>query len=297
MAVRIVTDSACDLSGPVAEEAGVRIVPLTIRFGTEELLDRRDITPSEFWRRCKASPVLPETAAPAPGAFQDAFEAAAGDGRDEVLCLTLSGGVSATYQSAVTAAGAVAPEIAVEVIDTRLLTMGQGLLALAAAADAAAGADLASVVAATYERMGRSRVYGVVDTLEHLQKGGRIGGAAALLGSLLSIKPVIKVRDGVVQEESKQRTRARSLAYLADQVIADAPLDRLAVCNGAAADIQVLLDRLADVEVAHELVVMELGPVVGTHAGPGAIGVCYQIAEAPGSASGTSGTGPAVPAG
>lgn len=296
MAVRIVTDSACDLSVPDAEAAGICIVPLTIRFGAEELLDRRDLTPGEFWRRCKESPVLPETAAPPPGAFQEAFEAAGG-GEDQVLCLTLSSGVSATYQSAVTAAAAVAPETTVEVVDTRLLTMGQGLLALAAAADAAAGADLASIVAATHERMGRSRVFGVVDTLEHLQKGGRIGGAAALLGSLLSIKPVIQVRDGVVQEESKQRTRARSLAYLADKVMADAPLERLAVCNGAATDIQVLLDRLAGVEVAHELVEMELGPVVGAHAGPGTIGVCYQVARAPGSRPDGAGSGPAAPAG
>jgi len=297
MAVRIVTDSACDLSGPVAQEAGVRIVPLTIRFGADELLDRRDITPGEFWRRCKESPVLPETAAPPPGAFQEAFQEVADGGQDQVLCLTLSAGVSATYQSAVAAARAVGPKVVVEVVDTRLLTMGQGLLALAAAADAARGDDLATVTAATHERMGRSRVYGVVDTLEHLQKGGRIGGAAALLGSLLSIKPVIEVRDGVVQEESKQRTRARSLAYLADRVVADAPLERLAVCNGAAADIQVLLDRLASVEVAHELVVMELGPVVGTHAGPGSIGVCYQVAAPPDARPEGSETVPTTPAG
>ncbi|HEX4082200.1 MAG TPA: DegV family protein, partial [Acidimicrobiales bacterium] len=118
---------------------------------------------------------------------------------------------------------------------------------------------------------------GVVDTLDHLQRGGRIGGAAALVGSLLSIKPVIQVVDGVVEQESKQRTRSRSLDYLAGKVRADAPLDRIAVSNGAADDIDAVLSRLAGLEVAHELLVVDLGPVVGTHAGPGTIGVSYQL--------------------
>lgn len=276
MAVRIVTDSACDLSEELIGRHGITVVPLTIRFGDDELVDRQDLDTAEFWRRCATSPTLPETAAPSPGAFAAAFADAADAGADGIACLTLSSGVSATFQAAKTAADSFtgAP---VEVIDTRSLTLGQGLLCLAAAEAAEDGADLAAVTALVDELIGRTRVYGVVATLDHLQRGGRIGGAAALLGSLLSIKPVIQVKDGVVAEESKQRTRARSLEYLVAKVRADAPLERLAVANGAAEDIDQVLDKLSTVEVAHEMVVGDLGPVVGTHAGPGAVGVCYQV--------------------
>ena len=122
-----------------------------------------------------------------------------------MLCLTISSKVSGTYSSAVTAAGSF-DAVPVRVVDTRSLTMGQGLLALAAAEEAASGADLDSLVAATEDRLARTHIYGVIGGLEHLQRGGRIGGAQALLGSLLNIKPVIQLKDGEVAEESKQRT-------------------------------------------------------------------------------------------
>ncbi|MDA8309240.1 MAG: DegV family protein [Actinomycetota bacterium] len=277
--IRVVTDSACDLSEELADRYGIEIVPLTIRFGDEELLDRRDLSPREFWRRCKASPSLPETAAPPPGAFSAAYERAAADGADGVVCLTLSAGVSATYQAALAGAEPLEGELAVVVVDTRSLTMGQGLMCIAAAELAASGAPLDQVVALAHDLVGRTRVLGVVDTLDHLQRGGRIGGAAALVGSLLSIKPVIEVRDGVVEQESRQRTRGRALDYLVTKVAADGPLDRLAVSDGAAPDIDAVVERLRAVQVAHELVVTDLGPVVGTHSGPGAIGVSYQLAD------------------
>ncbi len=276
--VHVVTDSACDLSDQLAGDAGITVVPLTIRFGDEELLDRRDLSPTEFWARCKASSTLPETAAPSPGAFQHAYEAAASAGATGVLCLNLSSGVSATYQSARAGAEAMGESFPVRVVDTLSLTMGEGLLCLAAAEAAAAGAGLDELEAQVQTLIGRTRVYGVVDTLDHLQRGGRIGGARALLGSLLSIKPVVQVKGGVVEEESKQRTRTRSLEYLAAKVKGDAPLDRLAVCNGAAEDIEDFLGMLEGVETAHPMVLTELGPVVGTHSGPGTIGACYLVA-------------------
>ncbi len=279
--VRVVTDSACDLSDALAREAGIDVVPLTIRFGHEELEDRRELSPAEFWRRCKASPSLPETAAPSPGAFQAAFERAADGGAAGVVCCTLSSGVSATYQAARAGAEALHGRLPLEVVDTRSATMGQGLISLAAAELAASGAPLDAVVAHVRDLIGRTRVLGVVDTLDHLQRGGRIGGAAALVGSLLSVKPVIQVRDGVVEQESKQRTRARALDYLVAKVAGDAPLERLAVCDGAAADIEAVIDRLRPIEVTHQLVRCDLGPVVGTHAGPGAIALCYQVPAPP----------------
>ena len=167
----------------------------------------------------RKSEVLPETAAPSPGAFQSAFEAAADQGYDGVLCINLSGAVSATHQAAVAAAKAMADRIEVRTVDSRSLTMGLGNMVLDLADRAAAGAGLDDLEAAVETLRARSDVFGVLDTLEHLEKGGRIGGARALLGSLLSIKPVVTLVDGSVEEESKQRTRARSLRYLADKAI------------------------------------------------------------------------------
>ena len=275
--VRIVTDSACDLTDQLATANGIVIVPLSIRFGDEELVDRRDLNAEEFWKRCASSPTLPETSAPPPGAFQSVFEAARDDGYDAVVCVTISAELSSgTHQSAVTAAGA-AHGIDVRVVDTRTVTMGQGLVALAAAEAASSGADAAAISDLAAEVALRTRVFGAIDTLEHLQRGGRIGAARAMLGSMLSIKPVIQVSNGIVAEESKQRTRSRCLEYLAGKVRAAAPLERLAVCDGAAPDLDKFLGLLDGIEVHQGLLPVELGPVVGTHTGPGTIGVCYEL--------------------
>ncbi len=272
--IRVVTDSACDLSAKMAAEQGVTVVPLSIRFGSEEFVDGSTLSTDEFWARCKASAVLPETSAPSPGAFQEAFVAAADDGYDGVLCINLSSEVSATYQAAVAASKTVSDRIPVRTIDSRSLTMGLGLMVLDAAEHASGGSSLDDLADQVTSLIPRTQVYGVVDTLEHLEKGGRIGGARALLGSLLSIKPVVTLIDGRVEEESKQRTRIRSLRYLADKARDAPPISRLAVCNGAATDIDEMLGMLDGIPTDHPLVVTDLGPVVGTHTGPGTIGIC-----------------------
>jgi len=135
------------------------------------------------------------------------------------------------------------------------------------------------LVAHVEDLVTRTHVYGVVDSLDFLKRGGRIGGAQALLGSLLSIKPVIQVRDGVVEPESKQRTRTRALEYLAAKALHAGRLERLALCAGVAPDADLLATRLAAADCATELVVSDLGPVIGAHAGPGTIGMCFQVAR------------------
>jgi DegV family protein with EDD domain len=273
--IRVVTDSACDLSPTMADEHDVRVVPLTIRFGSEELVDRDELSGKEFWDRVITGPDMPATAAPSPGAFQQAFLEAREAGSSGVVCVMLSSGLSATYQSACTAADSVADRIAVRVVDTLSVTMGQGLLVLAAADLATTGAGLDDIANALEDMKGRTHMYGVVDSLDYLRRGGRIGGAAQLVGSLLSIKPVIHVVEGVVEVESKQRTRSRALAYLANKAIEAGPLEWLGATNGVAPDFDEVLEMLRNARPEHELVTGDLGPVVGSHAGPGSVGVSF----------------------
>lgn len=277
--IKVVTDSACDLSPEMAEDRGVRVVPLTIRFGDEELVDREQLSTKEFWDRVITGSVIPETAAPSPGAFQSAFEEAADEGHSGVLCVTLSSGLSATYQAARTAADAVEGRIPVRVVDSLTITLGQGMLALSALEQAQEGQSLDDIAACIEDQKTRTRVFGVLEGLDFLRRGGRIGGASALLGSLLSIKPVIEVRGGVVEVESKQRTRLRSLQYLAGKALEAGPLEALGVANGAAKDISEVTDILSAATPEHETILSDLGPVIGSHAGPGTIGVCFRTAR------------------
>jgi DegV family protein with EDD domain len=278
--VRLVTDTACDLPGELADELRIVLVPLHIRFGTTELLDRVQLDVKEFWRRCASSDELPETAAPSPGAFQTAFESVAAEGADGVVCVTLSSKLSATNEAAAQAARELSADFPVEIVDSFSVTMGEGLVVLAAAEAARAGATIDEVVAAAESTKARLSVFGAIDTLENLRKGGRIGGAAATLGALLSIKPVIEVRNGVVEQESRQRTRAKSLRYLADKARSAGPLERLAIMSADATDFSSFLDLMAGVRSTHERLIGDIGPVIGTHAGPGAIGLAW-VREAP----------------
>ena len=275
MTVRIVTDSASDLPQEMAEALDIVVVPLHVRFGADELVDRHQLSVAEFWARCAASADLPETAAPSPGAFKSAFDDLLAEGADGVVCVTLSAKLSATNEAASQAARAMDDPAAVTVLDSFSVTMGQGLVAVAAADAAADGASMGSVVDAAESTRERLTVCGVIDSLENLRRGGRIGGAAAALGTLLSIKPVIEVRGGVVEQESRQRTRAKSLRYLAQKVRSAAPLERLAVVNAQAPDFNEFLRMVDDVRSTKPVVVGEIGPVIGTHAGPGTIGVAW----------------------
>ena len=275
--VRVVTDSACDLPDSLAAEMGIDIVPLTVRFGDDEFTDRRDLSPSEFWAKCNNSPLLPETAAPSPGAFEEAYRRLAADGAEGIVTVTISRDLSATGQAAELAAQAVADVVPVEVVDSRFVSMGQGLIAIGAARLAQAGKGMDDVAGAAIDLIPRTRVYGAIDTLENLKKGGRIGGAQALLGSMLSIKPIIEVKDGKVEPESRQRTRSKALAYLAGKVREQGRLEQLAVHNGSAPDIDEFIDMLADVHPREEVIVGEVGSVIGAHAGPRVIGVAFTL--------------------
>ncbi|MFO1538276.1 MAG: DegV family protein [Actinomycetota bacterium] len=272
------TDSACDLSDLVAETMRIEIVPLSIRFGDEELVDREQLSPEDFWTRLRSSPVLPETSAPSAGQFEARFRRVIERGATGIICINLSSRLSATMQAAQLAATAVRDECPIVVIDSRTVSMGLGALCLTAARRAADGARLEEIVEDVLSRRDRTRLFGALDTLEYLKKGGRIGNARALLGSVLSIKPIVEVREGAVEEAGKVRTRSKALALLADRARAE-KIDSLAVLHGQADDVDDLLDRLSEFFPRDEIVTGLVGPVIGTHAGPGVIGVSFQVAR------------------
>jgi DegV family protein with EDD domain len=275
-AVGVVTDSASDLPADVAATWGVEIVPLSIAFGDEELIDREQLTTAEFWARCARSPELPTTAAPSPGRFEQAYRRLAEGGATGIVVVTLSGALSATMQSAELAARAVTADgLDVRIVDSRSISLGEGTNALACAEAAAEGADLDAIEAIARDLIARTRVFGALDTLENLKKGGRIGNAKALLATALNIKPIIEVADGVVEQHGKQRTRSKALTFLVDKVASyEGRIEHLAVLHADCSDVDAFVDRLRPY-AGGDIVVGQIGPVIGTHAGRGTIGVAF----------------------
>jgi DegV family protein with EDD domain len=273
--IRIVTDSSCDLPDAVVAEHGIRVVPLSIRFGDEEFIDREQLTSGEFWAKCASSSTLPETAAPAPGQFETAYRELAADGATGIVVIALSGKLSATLQSAELAARSVGDDIDVRIVDSRSVSLGVGTIALAAARAAAEGESLDDVEALARALVERTHVIGALDTLDNLKKGGRIGNAAALIGSALAIKPIIEVRDGEVAQAGKQRTRSKALKFLVEKLRTwDGDIHDLAVLSAACDDVDEFVDALRPFYDG-DIVVGEIGPVIGTHAGPGTIGFAF----------------------
>ena len=278
MTIRLVTDSACDLPQSVIDQYGIVVVPLTIRFGDTDYIDREAFTPKEFWAKCASSPVLPETAAPAPGQFEQAYRQLKSQGATGVVVVSLSSALSATMQSAEIAARSIAAEIPVKVVDSRSVSMGQGIIVRACAQAAQAGAGLDEVAAKAESLSRRVHVYGALDTLENLKKGGRIGGAKALVASALSIKPIIDVREGKVEEGGRQRARAKALAFLLDKVKSHGNITDLAVLQADCDDADAFIASLRSV-YSGDIEVGDIGAVIGTHAGRGTIGVAFFDAE------------------
>ncbi|CAN5680024.1 DegV family protein [soil metagenome] len=277
MAVRVVTDSACDLPDDLAAELGVEIVPLSIRFGDTEYVDRQDLSPAAFYAKLATSAVLPETAAPSPGAFETAFRKVLDEGADAIVCVNISSSLSATMQSARNAATALGDAAEVAVVDSRSVSWGLGSQVIAAAKAAADGAGLDEVAALVEDMVPRTRVYCALDTLENLKKGGRIGGAQALLGTLLSIKPVIDVSSGEVEEAGKPRTRTKALRFLAEMVARQGAVENLAVMHGGAPDVEQFIEFLAPICPRELIHVGEIGATIGTHAGPRVMGATFQV--------------------
>ena len=271
--VFVVTDSSCDLEQEEIDSFNIEIVPLTIRFGSEEFTDRQDLSVEDFYRRMAHTEDLPQTACPSPGAFEQAFRNASD--ADAVVCLTISSELSTTFQSALTAAAAFNGRMVIHVIDSRTVSSGLGTLVIEAAKVAAEGADISTVLRRVSDLISRTHVIAALNTLENLKKGGRIGGATAMVGSLLSIKPVIDLTGGTVHEAGKPRTRKRALQMLSERMDAAGLIEHVAVMHCGAPDIDKFLDLIAPRLPREAIRIGTLGAVVGVHGGAQMIGVSW----------------------
>ncbi|HYR50562.1 MAG TPA: DegV family protein [Candidatus Eisenbacteria bacterium] len=275
MTVAIVTDSTADLPPELAASHAITVVPLTLNFDGQSLLDGVDIRPDEFYRRLPGVTTHPTTSQPSPGRFAEAYSALLAD-HDSVISLHISEKLSGTYASAQQAADMTDPR-RVRVVDSQLVSMSLGLITLTASAMASKGADVEAIESKVLNMRPHVQTYFSVATLEFLRRGGRIGRAGALLGSVLQVKPVLCIRDGQVTPLERVRTFERALNRIVELT---REVDRghgVCVIVGHA-DAEADAERIGrDLEpVAETLMIQPLGPVVGAHAGPGVVGVgCY----------------------
>lgn len=274
MAVKIVTDSTCDLPRDLVERYGVTVVPLFVRFGAQTYLDGVDLSADEFYHKLTGGGVLPSTAAPPPGVFTETYKKFLSQGH-QVLSLHISSKLSATYSAALNGKDQLGPGKTVEVIDTLSVSMGLGLLVMEAARAVQAGSQLADVAGLIRSHMLKMRLYGAFDTLEYLHKGGRIGKASAMFGSLLNLKPMVVVRDGEVHPLERVRTRAKAVNRLVE-LAAEANAGEIAIMHATTPGDQDDLTRRIDGAVPGKaLVKAQFGPVLGTYTGPGILGVAF----------------------
>jgi len=257
----------------MAEELGVTIVPLQVIFGNQPYREGVDIAAEEFYKRLVNNRQLPTTSAPSVGDFQEVYERLLEKG-NSIVSIHLSGKLSATVRVAQTAKESVAEPSRIAVVDSQFIAVGMALVVLEAAEAACAGAKLTEVKAAAESAAQRTQLQFMLDTLEYLRRGGRIGRARAYLGTLLSMKPILSIREGELYPEARVRTHARGLDRLIQWAVRHQNVRRAAVVHATTPDeAESLRQRLATAFPNAEVHAMRLGPVLGTHTGPGVIGI------------------------
>ena len=274
MAVKIVTDSTSDLPASVVERLGITVVAQNIHFGVETFKDGVTLSPDDFYSRLAASPTLPKTSQASPGDFGEVYGRLCEDA-DAIVSLHVSSKVSGTYNSAVQAAGQDSVTCPVEVIDSEQVSIGLGLMVIAAAEAANRGASRDEVVEIVRGAISRSQCFCLFETLEYLEKGGRIGKARAMFGSMLKIKPMIIIRDGEVHELGKGRTFPKALSKFKQIARGYAPVEALAVIHSTTPDLagEVANDLRDMLPSGAEPYVARFGPALGVYTGPGAVGI------------------------
>ena len=276
--IGIVTDSTSGLSEVQLKEHGIASVPLYVRFGTEMFKEGVDLSSEEFYRRLTEREVFPATSQPSPGDFLEVYRKLERE-VDSIVSIHISSRLSGTCESAIAASKDPDLKVKVDVVDSLSVSLGAGYMAISAAKMAAAGEDRESILRALAEMVAATRIAFIVDTLEYLRRGGRIGGAQAFLGSLLRIKPVLHIVNGQVEpldrSRSTRRGMERVIRYVEDEWGKD-PLPFAAVLHAVAPD---EAERMKEVISARfevgEWYKGELSPVIGTHCGPGLVGLCF----------------------
>ncbi len=281
MTIRIVTDSTADIPLAQAEALGITIVPLTVFFGEEAYLDGVELDNAGFYQKLEASKISPRTSQPPPAAFQEAYTRLIQEGADGILSIHVSARLSGTYQSACTARDALPddlPKIPIEIINSQSASIGMSHAILQAAHEAQQGLNLEEIKTHAIDQLSRSRILAMFDTLEFARRGGRIGGAKALLGNMLSVKPIISLKEGVVVPVEQPRTRTKAYARIAQLVSEMGPLQSITIAEaneGGGLELAQALKEIYQDEIPR----YQLGAVLGTHTGPGAVAVAVVTAH------------------
>lgn len=274
--IAIVTDSTSDLTPETQERYGITVVPLNVHFGQETFKDQIDLTTDEFMSRLASAPKLPTTSQPSVGVFEETFRRLASD-YDEIVCILISSRLSGTVQSATLAAEALADVIHVEVVDSQNCTYGLGFQVIHAVELASAAHSAAEIAAQLVSELNAYHVVFFVDTLEHLQRGGRIGKAAQLVGTLLQLKPLLRVDGGQVVPFERTRTRSKALAALVEFARDIPNIDRIAVIyNTTPDDADRLARQIAPLAKGGEIPIIKFGPVIAAHIGRDAVGLAIR---------------------
>ena len=271
MPVKIVTDSVADIPAEIIRELNISIIPVLLRFGEETYRDGIDITTDQFYEKLVTGKVAPTTSVPSMDIFARTYAGLARE-TDEILVIMLSSALSGVYNAAVQSAALVEGGCRIEVVDSRRAVMAQGLVVIRAAQAALDGAGMDEILEIVNRDLPRSEILAAFDTLEYLQRGGRIGRAAALMGSVLKINPLIALKNGLVEPAGRTRSRAKALDRLYDFVAGYSRVEELAVEGGdCPEDVDNLVERLGSIFPEERIYRCRTTPVIGTHTGPGLI--------------------------
>ncbi len=283
MAIKVVTDSTSDLPADVAESLDIEVVPLNIHFGPDVYKDRVNLMPDTFYDKLINGNVLPTTSQPSIGEFIEVYERLGSDA-DGIVSVHLSEKLSGTMNSARLASQQAKAECPIEVVDTFQVSMGVGICAMEAAEAANSGGDMNQVKLSARNAVTRSQCFFMLETLEFLQKGGRIGKAQALIGNLLKIRPMLMLQEGEVHPLGRERTRRKGIAKLVDTAEELAPISGLAVMYSTGQDeAQTLAQNVSKFMIeGREPMMLQIGPVIGTYAGPDTLGIALISAKSGG---------------
>ncbi|MBI2846357.1 MAG: DegV family protein [Chloroflexi bacterium] len=271
--IRVVTDSTSDIPKEIAQGLGITVVPCNVHFGEEVYRDGADLTADDFYQRLTQSTVFPTTSQPSAGVFLEAYRQLAQE-TDQIVSIHISAKLSGTINSAMTAVQSLGGRCRIEIVDSAQTTMALGLIAIAAAEAAKGGQTLEGVLKTTREAISTTRVFALLDTLEYLKRGGRIGKLQAFLGSLLNIKPILTVKDGEAHPMERVRTKAKGMDRLFALAKGCMPANDIAVVYSTnQGDAEAFTRRLGAIYPAARIRRARIGPVLGAHLGPGAIGV------------------------